>query len=307
VSLYGAYGLTLASDQCLPLRPAPPGALPDLEIVYTGRAPPEPPGGGDRRNLVRDGDAWVLRFDNERGGWMAFDYQPTECRLVVSGSVDWTICAAALSGVVFGVFLRLSGATALHAACVTINGRAVAVLGSSGYGKSTLCAALLLGGAHLLTEDLLLVKAARGHYEAEPGAASLHLLEDGYDWFGPGFAAQGFDISPAVENKVRIALPASRQRTAASAPLAALIVLEPPSTVRAPGLERLSGAAALNSLVGNIYGVGWMGPARQEDLHFCAILSREVPVFALARSWGLGGLADTAALLRHLLAEGQPT
>jgi hypothetical protein len=304
VSLYGAYGLTLACDEPLPLRPALPGALPDLDIVYLGRAPPEPPSGGDRRKLVRDGNAWVLRYDNERGGWMAFDHRPADRRLVVSGSVDWTVCAAALCGVVCGAILRLSGATALHAACVTIDCRAVAILGSSGFGKSTLSAALMTEGADLLTEDLLLLQPADGGYDAQPGAASLHLLEDGRDWFGPALAARGFDLSPAVDNKVRIALPADTLRAAAAAPLAALIVLDPPATARAAGMERLSGAAALSSLAANLYGIGWAGPATPDDLRFCALLSREVPVFSLARAWGLDGLADTAALLRRSLDAG---
>jgi hypothetical protein len=51
-----------------------------------------------------------------------------------------------------------SGLEPLHATTVVVNGEAVAFLGESGFGKSTLAACFLQAGYRMLTDDLLILK-----------------------------------------------------------------------------------------------------------------------------------------------------
>lgn len=290
--LYRAYGLDIESERALPLRPAPPGAKPDLTVVYTGPAAPRPPSGPDRRDLRLTDSGWTLRYDNREGGWMAFEYSALDRRLRLSGSVDWEAFEGPLGGVVCAVLLRLGGATLLHGACVALGDRAVAILGASGHGKSTLAGALVAGGAAPLTEDLLLLRRGPAGYLAEPGAPTLHLLADAYRYLSAHLPAGS--ARQAGDGKIRLVLGGE----AAPARLSALYVLEPPGGGGKASLERLSGPSAVGALAEHLYGSRWIRPAGDGDLAFCARLALEVPVFALSRPWALDGLLATAGTVR---------
>jgi HprK-related kinase A len=61
----------------------------------------------------------------------------------------------------------------IHAAVLEKNGRAVILAAPPGSGKSTLCAALMLRGWRLLSDELTLVRLADGQVEAVPRPVSL--------------------------------------------------------------------------------------------------------------------------------------
>ncbi len=55
------------------------------------------------------------------------------------------------------VFAHLKGLVALHCGAVSINGKAVAITGASGAGKSTITTELLVDGAKMLSDDVIAV------------------------------------------------------------------------------------------------------------------------------------------------------
>jgi hypothetical protein len=298
VTLYRTYGLDIESERALPLRLAPPGTEPDLTIVYADRVPAERASGPDRRDLQVTDAGWTLRYDNREGGWMAFDYSARDRRLLVSGSVEGEAFEGPLGGIVCGLLLRLSGATLLHGACVGLGGRAVAILGASGHGKSTLAGALVALGAEPVTEDLLLLGGGPEGFQAEPGAPTLHLLADAYRHLAPHLPAGA--PRPSGDGKVRLMLGGGT----APVRLSAIYVLEPPGSREGTSLERLSGPSAVGALAENLYGSRWIRPAGGEDLAFFVRLAGEVPVFALSRPWSLDFVLATAGLVRsHGLQE----
>ncbi|MFX9020101.1 hypothetical protein ABTN35_21005, partial [Acinetobacter baumannii] len=63
-----------------------------------------------------------------------------------------------LSAGVAGAILHRRGQLPLHAACVARDGRALALAGPSGRGKSTLAAALAASGWTALTDDVCRVQ-----------------------------------------------------------------------------------------------------------------------------------------------------
>ena len=74
--------------------------------------------------------------------------------------------------------LSRQGKPAFHASVVTVPGGAVAFLGKTGMGKSTLAASFALRDAAFLTDDALLIEESGGRCFAEPSHASLRLWED---------------------------------------------------------------------------------------------------------------------------------
>jgi hypothetical protein len=292
VTLYRAYGLNLECALDLPLRAAPVGATPDLVVAYAGPAPAERPTGPDRRDLRIGPAGWTLRYDNCEGGWMAFEYSAGDRRLLVSGSLEWEEYEGPLGGVLCGVLLRLAGATLLHGACVGFGDRAVAILGASGHGKSTLAGALVALGGSLLTEDLLRLRAGGEGFEAEPGAPTLHLLADSYRHLAPRLPKGS--VCPAGDGKVRLKLGGE----AAPVRLAAVYVLEPPRADGDTALRRLSWPAAVGALAEHLYGSRWIRPPGREDLAYCARLAGAVPIVALSRPWALDNVLATAGAVR---------
>lgn len=298
MTLYRAYGLDIESERALPLRPARSGTKPDLTVVHAGQAPAERASGPDRRDLKVTDSGWTLRYDNREGGWMTFEYSARDRRLLVSGSAEWEALEGPLSGVVWGVLLRLDGNTLLHGACIGVGGRAIAILGASGHGKSTLAGALIALGGAPLAEDLLRLGRGPAGFHAEPGAPTLHLLEDAYRHLAPRLPAGS--ACPGGDGKVRLILSGDAEPL----PLAAVYVLEPPDPVGETLLERVTGPSAFGALAEHLYGSRWVRPVGADDLAFCIRLAREVPIFALSRPWSLKGLLATAELVRRHALEG---
>jgi hypothetical protein len=68
-----------------------------------------------------------------------------------------------------------AGLDVLHAGAVESNGHAVALVGCSGVGKSSVVAHLVAGGAAFFTDDVLAIEACGTGLEAHPGAAAASL------------------------------------------------------------------------------------------------------------------------------------
>ncbi len=173
----------------------------------------------------RDGAEVVL-------AWPAARFRIGATRVVVD-SQDHEAAAALLVPAVWSVVLAAHGLEALHGSAVEHDGRAIAILGASGSGKSTAALTLLDRGWRLVTDDLLTFDA-EGH--AVAGPPYLRLCPDR----GMG--------RPAVRDaagKVRLVAAASPEPVS----LAALVVLADEHTRCAP----LRGAAAVAALLDQVY------------------------------------------------------
>jgi hypothetical protein len=79
-------------------------------------------------------------------------------------------------GRVFSFALVKMGYEPLHAATIVVNGKAVAFLGASTFGKSSLAACFIAAGYPLLTDDTLRLEERDGQYVAFPGPPRLRLM-----------------------------------------------------------------------------------------------------------------------------------
>lgn len=92
-----------------------------------------------------------------------------------------------LIGQVLPLTAVLRGLEVFHASAVVIDGRAVAFLGASTAGKTSIAVNLVLGGARLMTDDVLAVAPGRnGGVTAHPGIGLVSLRHGAAELLEPG-------------------------------------------------------------------------------------------------------------------------
>ncbi len=137
-----------------------------------------------------------------------------------------------LLGQVLSFALLRQGIEPLHATAVTVEGRAVAFIGETGGGKSTLGAAFLAAGHRLLTDDLLVTSTEEAGPFTFPGPPRLKLFPEVAALFpsvagGPGEGRPGTPMNPDVAKRVIPMPPELAPLDGRGVPLAACYVLEP--------------------------------------------------------------------------------
>lgn len=83
--------------------------------------------------------------------------------------------ATYLLGPVLGFVLRLRGVTCLHASAVAVDGQAVALVGTSGAGKSSTAAAFARLGYPVLTDDVLALADYGDSFAVQPAYPRVRL------------------------------------------------------------------------------------------------------------------------------------
>jgi len=95
---------------------------------------------------------------------------------------------------VWPFMLNRRGEMVFHAACVEIEERAIAFLGESGMGKSTLASHFATTGYRFLSDDGLWVREDGNTYMAQPNAASIRLWDESYRAVIP----KGMSLAPEL-------------------------------------------------------------------------------------------------------------
>lgn len=83
-----------------------------------------------------------------------------------------------LLGLVFAFWFERQGIPMLHAAGVSVDGRAAVFMATNKGGKSSLAGALMQAGHPLLSDDLIGIQAGTAGYEGRPGYPSMRLWPD---------------------------------------------------------------------------------------------------------------------------------
>jgi hypothetical protein len=242
------------------------------------------------------------------GRWYHFHYAD-DTRFVIQGDggriwMQWREplvlddAVTYLLGPVIAFVLRLRGVLCLHASAVTIDGRAVALCGPPGAGKSTMAAAFTLAGVPLLTDDVapimrrgtrLFVQPAYPQVRLWPPATrALFGTDDALPRLTPSWDKRGFDSARY-----------GRFDTAPR-PLGMLCLLgKRDSSSDAPRLEPISDREAFVTLLGNLHTTR-IAPrhAQQAMFAMAADLVRAVPVWRLVAAASLARLGALCDLVR---------
>lgn len=173
----------LVDNARLPGEDRPGEPEPGAETVY--RSPERLTGGESVLTAVRAG-AWTLLRFADTG---AFAVGPDRIVARPDGGLDparRTLLELRLLGPVLAFWLERSGRVALHAAAVTVEGRAAVFLSSNHGGKTSLAAALLRQGRPLLTDDVLALEEA---FEETAGGETDGAVDGSIDGFRahPGY------------------------------------------------------------------------------------------------------------------------
>jgi hypothetical protein len=182
-----------------------------------------------------------------------FDREDSTIRSAYPASLTLEYVATYFVGFVLGFVLRLRQCLCLHAAAVVINGRAVALLGAQGAGKSTTAAAFSKLGYSVLSDDITPLVQADDVFMVQPGYPRINLWPDSVQLlYG---ASDALPLITRDWDKRYLDLGLNGEKFSfASAPLAAIYVLgERSEGGPAPFAEQVFGPRAFLALVGNTY------------------------------------------------------
>jgi len=155
--LYSAYGLSVRSSLLLPELTSPAGAIRPVDVtIRLGRVRRRPPQldpagfgfwstGDEACHVLEKVGAFLVRAGRE----IVIDPAP---------GVEDRLIRLSLLGPALGLLLHQRGLLVLHASVVARGDTAIAILGSSGWGKSTIAAALYAKGYDLVTDDVTAVR-----------------------------------------------------------------------------------------------------------------------------------------------------
>jgi hypothetical protein len=183
----------------------------------------------------------------------------------------------------------------LHGSAVALEKNAVVLLGDCGYGKSTLCAALIRAGAKLLTDDLVVMRQNHAAFDVAPGAFRLKLdpaaaASLNLDWpsipMEDGSAKHVYQVPSANCSSERV-------------PLRYLVLLQPSNRIE---VESIARADAVRELLRATFNPLHADARRLKHLLLAArTLAARVPMMRLHVPRSLTDLAEVTGMLQTLM------
>lgn len=264
-----AYGLRFAASTLLPGLPVCPEGVFDVRIRLKeqGTSSGEFPESADIANFRScdpSGSRPNLRVGTLSGGTYLGLFYGDGVRFAVERAgrevwADWpenyTLEDACtyLVGPVMGLLLRLRGTVCLHSSAVAMDGRAIALVGAPGAGKSTTAAVFARSGFPVLSDDIVALADKGTSFFVQPGYPRVNLWPDSVlELFGSEGALPR--ITPTWDKRY-LPLDQNGHRFASSPlPLGAIYILDSrDSALAAPVIEEVSGSEAFVALVANTY------------------------------------------------------
>jgi hypothetical protein len=182
------------------------------------------------------------------------------------------------------LMLASRGKTVLHASAVSTPRGAVAFVGDTGFGKSTLAASFGAAGQPTLTDDCLLASEVDGVWMGHPSGGELHLCPDIVE----SFFGAGDHTAPVAHytDKCCVRLPRREPGSEARAePLIAVYALTDPGDATDPDhvtIRRASRRSAFRCLINNAFRADFSRARARHELETLIRLAGAVPVSTLS-------------------------
>ena len=320
IQAYGIHGVDLRIDGDLPVgslaavpgapritvrvRQAPPwghGALDPARTLYAS-APDEPDRALHDVGWTADGSGLRLRYVEGATFWIARDLD--EIWMTWEAPLTATDAAHFLLEPVLAFVLRRRGMLVMHASAADVSGQAIVICGPRGAGKSSLAAALVAGGASLLSDDVVALGMAGDHWWAQRGTGALRLWDDGVSAF-----TADVESVPRFSDTwgKRVMAPVRLGGRDAMGPAAVgllCVLVERLGADDAAALEPVTGHAAFREVVAHT-AANFLhdNERRSEELAQLARLLSDVPVVRVRAPDSTARVHDTAStIVRHLRA-----
>jgi len=208
-----------------------------------------------------------------------------------------------LLGPVLSFVLLRRGFEPIHATAVVIGGRAVAFLGNSGLGKSSLGASFLQAGYRLVTDDLLVLREEPPGFLALPGPSRIKL----YPEMGKRLLGKRMVGTMMNHRTTKLIFPLHRRQSQRMPlPLQGIYVLAPPAgRRRRVSIRPLSRRRAFMELIRNYFNsvITDAERLRRQFLHSRKIVS-EIPIRLLSYPRALDRLPSVREAILADLARG---
>jgi hypothetical protein len=203
-----------------------------------------------------------------------------------------------LLGSAFGALLHQRGLLPLHANAVQIERKAVAFMGASGEGKSTLAAWFHDRGYRIIADDVCVVGFDEaGQAYAAPGLPRLRLWSEALEFTGRQSAGLERSYVGAHDSFDKFDIPVQPAAAARSdVPLAAIYVLDRAERF---SIAELRGIEAADAVYANTYRGSYVLAASTHQGHWQSALGlvRNTPVFGVSRQWDLTKLDEQGRML----------
>jgi hypothetical protein len=306
-----AFGIDLISEmELIGLPPAErPGAETATEIEVDSDDPlvGDLSGEGEELRFVCDLEGrktLSVRFREDRGYLLtlptigSFRVRPDGLRVTCipePGAVAWR-WQRALVNQVLPLTATLRGFEVLHSGAVALAGRAVAIVGHPGAGKSSTTLNLLLRGAGFLTDDALAIERRDGVLIAHPGAAVSNFPRSERELMESDEPDRlGETIADEEEYRSLLAV----EREPAPLPLGALYFLRRGRDLPRASFERLENPDP-TALLASTYVLSVRSAARlANQLAVCAAIANDVPVFDLLIPNSVPARESARQLMEH--------
>ncbi len=185
-SLYRIHGLTVSSPWTLPEAESAASGEHDPQVTVLDEPTVEAPA-----EFTDEGNSFELRAPNvacyAHQLLGTFEVESgAEIRVAPGPTGDEAALRVGLLGPSLGIALIQRGELVLHASAVEVEGRAVAFVGPRGHGKSTMAAAMVARGHHLVSDDVLTVdfRSEPGRPHVVPGYPQVKLWPDAAEALG---------------------------------------------------------------------------------------------------------------------------
>ena len=213
---YRAFGLSIRSDILIPEFIPDEHGDPDVTVTMCDSVP-----AGD----TRSGPCVSASLQEAHFSWKGVgNYRVQDGRRIdvsPQEGIDPSIIRLPLIGVVFGALLQQRGLLVLHASTVCVDGRAVAIAGPKGHGKSTLAAALFRMGYPVLGDDVAAIDLG-----AEPQVHPAFPYLNVWPHAARSIGNDPDRLMPLRHGGVKRSLPVSKGFHDQAVPLARIYLLE---------------------------------------------------------------------------------
>ena len=227
---------------------------------------------------TRTDEGFLVRFRRCGEFVISADLSAVEVRSDPTGRHE--LLPILMAGTVSGLLLALRGHTVLHASAVGLGSAAMAFVGQSGRGKSTVAALMCVDGAQLITDDLLTV-AAGPPVSCLGGAGELRLREKAREIAD---RLPGAITRDTVDERLALAPTAAPPGPHG---LAAIVIPSPSRTVAAVEVTRIEPSAALFQILAFPRVHGWSDPGvLSRDFAVLSAVVSHVPVYGATIPWG---------------------
>jgi hypothetical protein len=211
-----------------------------------------------------------------------------------SPELDKRVLSLFVLGPVLAVLLHQRGCLLLHASAVAVDDEAVLFLGSAGWGKSTMAAALHARGHSLVTDDVAVLRVEESRPLLFPSFPQLKLWPEALVSLGdePEKLPQ---CNPHLEKRARSA---AHKFSSESLPAKRIYVLGEGNTTE---ILPLQPQKALAELVRHTY--GGLGVGSTPHFLKCISILEKVAICTLRRQKSLAQLANLARLIEEDLTQ----